>query len=230
MLSWGMISIGRQPLQLGPHDLAALQQGVAAQLPWFAARTAASVNAELITQPFFSFHRIVEICSQVPHPAQSVHVAFLPTGQVCVLTANLAGFCGMAAADPPTPLTDQQTAQIYANLADYWTTENTAYGELLLNSLDEIPWQADLDEVDRVVVETLQEEVAQHVAPPRAELQDGIWQMHKWVLTASKLLHRQLRVTPAGQVSRHDELVDQELPVPPGQYWGMVDGRLVPVG
>lgn len=225
-----MIPIGRQPLQLGPHDLAALQQGVSAQLPWFTARATAGVSAELITQPFFSYHRIVEVMSQVPHPALSVHVAFLPTGQVCVLTANLAGFCGVAAADPPPCWPGAEAAQIYANLADYWTTENTTYGELLLNNFDEIPWHSELDEVDRMVVETLQETVAAHVAPPAAEQRDGVWLMHKWVLTACTLIRRRLEVQPNGQVARHDEVMDNELPVPPGRYWGMVNGRLVPTG
>ncbi len=225
-----MITIGRQPLQLDPHDLAALQQGVAAQLPWFAPRASAGVSAELITQPFFTYHRIVEVMSQLPHPAQSVHVAFLPTGQVCVLTANLAGFCGMASVDPPQALTDPQTALIYANMADYWTTENTAYGELLLNAFDEIPWHAELDEVDQMVVETLEETVAQHVAPPQAELQGGVWVVNKWILTGARLLRRNLMIYQDGQVARHDEQMDKELPVPTGQHWGMVDGRLVPVG
>ena len=231
LLSETMITIGRQPLELGPHDLAALQQGVSAQLPWFASRAAAGVTAELITQPFFAYHRVVEIMSLVPHPARSVHVAFLPTGQVCVLTANLAGFCGMAAVDAPrAPLADARTVLIYANLADHWTCENSVPGELLLNSLDEVPWHPELDEVDQLVVETLQETVADHVAPPRAELHGGIWRVHKWVLTNATLIHRRLDVQPNGQVARHDELMDRELPVPSGQHWGMVQGRLVPVG
>ncbi len=203
---------------------------MAAQLPWFAERAAGSVTAELITQPFFSYHRVVEILSHVPHPAQSVHVAFLPSGQVCVLTANLAGLCGMAMVDPPRILSDEQTALAYANMADYWTTDNTAHGELLLGSLDDVPWHDDLDEVDQMVVESLRETVAADIALPRAERQGNVWVVVKWVLTAARLYRRTLMVYQDGQVARHDELLDQELPVPPGQHWGMVDGRLVPVG
>lgn len=226
-----MVEIRREALQLSTLEAQSLQRAIAQQLPEFGPRvTAGGLETELIIQPWFARHRVIEVMAKAHFPAQAVHVAFNEAGQCGVLTGNQVVFNAMVTADPPPRISSAEEATVYANLADHWTTES-GLGELLLASFDDIPWHDGLHEVDEVLIEDLAEQVGELIGPPRLIAQGPRgYALEKWILAAAQLLHRVLHVGIGGSFERKDQLIDGELPVPRGSVWGMVDGRLVPTG
>jgi hypothetical protein len=215
---------------LRPLEVAALKRAVDMQRPEFGPRlTSGGIVTEAIKQPWFARHRVIEVMSQTVFPAMTIHVVFGPDGGCGVLTGNPAVFEAMVAADPPPRLADAQSATIYANVADYWTTESPL-GELGISSLDEIPWLAEIDDIELMMVEALQDAVGAEVSAPSIRSTDDGFVQVRWVVSAAQLLRREVHVSRGGQVRRTDELVEGDLPVHPGRMWGMVDGRLVPTG
>lgn len=221
-----MTALTRQPLHLSPHQ----RQSLAQALPWPASRTAPDtpLETEVLLQPWFQNHRIVEVRSPLPHPPLQAHLALAPDDAWLLLTGHLETLNHLARRDPPSLQTDQEALR-YANLVDWWTTESRL-GELLLDSFQEIPWLRPLSPEQRAYVRHLEDRFAAQIHPLRIERQEGAWGVTKWLLSAARLLRRTLTVTPQGQLSRQDEVLAEDLPCPRGEFWGFVDGRLVPIG
>jgi hypothetical protein len=51
-----------------------------------------------------------------------------------------------------------------------------------------------------------------------------------WVISSRRLIFRELHVPPDGQMLRDERIWAEGLGVFPGKVWGMVSGRLVPIG
>jgi len=225
-----MVDITRERIRLSPAELLALKGAVGFQLPQFGPRVSAGdIRLSLMHQPWFVRHRIVEIESPGTFPAYQVHCAFDTAGQCGILTGNLVVLNAVVTADPPPRLAAADDAVVYANLIDHWTTESRL-GELLIHSLDEIPWFEELDPVEEMLIEDLGEQVGHLMGPLKVRAEGTGFVVEKWLLIACQLIYRELHVSADGHVERRDKVVDTELPCPKGEMWGMVDGRLVPTG
>ncbi len=226
-----MSDLERRPVALAGEERRALERALAAGLPGFAPRVSEGrvFEVEEIAQPWFRHHRILEVRSPVPPPERQIHVAFDAEGACSVLTASLESFNAMSRRDSPPRLEEPDGALRYANLADWWTTESTL-GELLISTFDEIPWHRSLPPKEAERVERLRGQVADLIQPLRIERRGEDWFVEKWLVSAARLIRRELSVSQGGQVNRHDRIVAEDLPCPRGRLWGFVDGRLVPVG
>ena len=234
------IRVVPQPTTLTGPEQDDLRRAVTTQLPaWLP--DLSGVDFLLLEQPFFRAHRICEAQRRGGFPARRFHFV-LPAGAggapspsagsaipgALVLTGHLGNLQAVCAAEPPL-LPDVDTARAFANIGDFWTTES-ALGELLLNSFAEIPWEKNLPPSEQAIVDSLRDSVAAHLQPPQVEpTPDGV-RVSKWILSNRALIRRELVVSARGQLSRRDEVLDEALPVPPGNLWGMLNGRLVPTG
>ncbi len=224
-----MAQLGRQSIKLGPQAINSLRGAVGFQYPQFAPRVSGGIQTELIEQPWFARHKVVEVNSVAHFPAKSITVAFDEQALCGVLTANLAVFNAIVAADPPPRIADLDDALVYGNIADHWTSES-GLGELVVASLDEVPWAEDLDPIEQMLIDDLAEQVGQLIEPLRIVRRENSFVIEKWVVAAAQLIRREVEIAPSGRVDRRDQLIDSELPCPKGEIWGMVGGRLVPIG
>ena len=223
--------IERRTIRLLPREVEALRGAVALDRPAFEPRLAAGgLRTDQLLNPWFSTFRIIEVASEHVPPARMIHVALGPeTGRV--LSGNLSALNAIARHDPPPRIDTPEAARNYANITDFWTTESEL-GELLIGSLDEVPWYEDMDPVEEILIQDLAEQLAGQLGQPwiapRGDA--GGFVLVKWVVSNRSLIRRELHITPAGGVTRIEEVIDSELPVAPGRVWGMRGGRLVPIG
>ncbi|HIA04750.1 MAG TPA: hypothetical protein EYN66_23130 [Myxococcales bacterium] len=101
---------------------------------------------------------------------------------------------------------------------------------MLIQEFDEIPFLDDLDPIEQVLIDDLKDAVESMIRPLHMEEYDDGFIMVKWLLSEQRLICRALEITFGGEVARTDEIFDSTLPVSAGHYWGMRNGRLVPIG
>jgi hypothetical protein len=224
-----MLRLSRAKIQLSPAELGPLRAAVERDAPEFAHRLANPIEVDRLEQPWFRRHRVLDVQSAVPFPARRLHVAVGPDGAVRVLTARLANLQAVAADDPPLDLDDEENAEAYAAYGNAWTSAH-ALGELKLGSFGEIPWHASLDEGQRRVIEEVRARWGASIQPETRRRGPDGWAFHSWWLAMGKLIERELVVPRDGRLRRTDQVHAAELPVPPGNHWQFVNGRLLPVG
>lgn len=224
-----MISIERRTLTLTPDEDRAVGQVLSERAPAFFALLNDGLATTLVTQPFFRRHRIVELEATGAFPARSMVLALPETGAPRILSAALPALNKLAGDDPPPRIDGGGTARIYANLCDEWTTESE-HGELVIDSLEEIPWFDDLDPAEQGLVARLRDTFGAAIGPLEVEATASGWDVTKWLVASRMLVRRRLSVASTGHLLRQDVVYERALPVAHGLVWGVVQGRLVPVG
>jgi hypothetical protein len=212
----------------GGTRLGELRREVEAHRPSFAHRLERPVLVEDVENPWFRKHRLLFVQSPSPMPALGIVVAVTPAGRVRVLAGQPAALNEIAVAEG-IELTDDEDALAYANLVTSWT-RSADFPEMPVGSFDEIPFRRHLIEAERVDVERLRGEVGARVAPMSFVRTDGGWWLDVWLISVSRLVHQTVDLRADGTIDVRDEIVVPRLPVPSGAAWGVVDGRLVPIG
>jgi hypothetical protein len=217
------------PVRLGADHLGHLRATIEQQAPRFAPRLTGPLLAFEICQPFFARHRVLQVQSPSPFPATAIHCVW-DGAAMAVLTGRLDHLVAVAEADPPSGLTDAGTARVYGNLVDAWTSGNWL-GDLQVGSFAEIPWKSPLTDEERDRVEDLRARFETDIQPPvlvRGPASGYV--LSRWIVADRHLIARRLHLPADGQVRREDDVRAEDLPVHPGRVWGMVDGRLIPIG
>ncbi len=218
-----------QVVYLPDEDLAALRACVRDNYPSFLGRFDARPEIRELGQPYFGRHRVLELASAMPLPARRLHLALSEWGEVLPLSGRAARFQALCRADPPPPINAAGVALDYALFADFVTTEGEL-GELTLHRFSDIPFHAELDRTDRIIRESVRDTVGEQIGSPVATESEGGWTVIKWVVSEGALIRRELTVGRDGAFRRANDVLEPELPVPLGRIWGVVDGRVVPVG
>ena len=103
--------------------------------------------------------------------------------------------------------------------------------ELLITAFDDIPFHADMGDVEALLMDDLKELLGPHITAPVVARAGTGWTMTKWLVADARLLRRTLRIDAVGRLARADEVFEAALPCPVGRYWGIdASGRLVPIG
>ncbi len=222
------MQLGRTTITLTPAELALLRTAVERDAAEFAPRLASPLGFDRLDQPWFRKHRILDVSSAVPFPARRVHVAAFDGG-MRVLTAHLEHLHQVAAHDPPLDLDDQTKAVAYATYGNAWT-RTYALGELKIGTFSDIPWFASLDETQQTQIDQLARQFGDAVKPEQQQRGEDGWVIRAWWIAHRRLIERELVVPRDGQLRRTDVIHAEDLPLPPGNQWRFVNGRLIPVG
>lgn len=222
------MQLGRTIIALSPQEQDQMEAAVREDAPSFADRLGGDLKIERIEQPWFRRHRILDISSAMPFPARRIFVAVWDGG-VAVLSARIDHLRRVAAHDPPLDLDDEQKAADYATFGNAWTREY-ANGELAIGTYSDIPWYPKLAPEEQARVDELGARIAASIAPEQHRRTDEGWVIRTWWLAHRRLIEREIVVPRDGQLRRTDTIHADELPVPPGHQWRMVNGRYLPVG
>lgn len=224
----GMEPYARRRFELPPEDRFGLRAAVERDRPRFSARLDGVLEVEALAQPFFRGVEILDVTSPAPFPPSQINVAWSKTPRrLWVLTGRIDRLCEVALAERPEGLADPKTAIAYALHADAWTSESEL-GELRIASLDEIPWFPELNEQERALVEGLKLTLGARVQPRKLTMSVAEYQLAFWLISDQRLIERHLRVPLSGALEREDRLHADQLPLPRGRTWGVVDGRYLP--
>jgi hypothetical protein len=224
-----MLELARTRITLTPTELSRLRAAAERDAHAFVDRLQGPIDVEQVEQPWFRTHRILEIGSGAPFPARGLDVAITADGEVLILTARIEHLQRVAAADPPAGMDRLENAAPYALYGNGWTS-TSAMGEVRIDGFDDIPWQASLDDAQRARIEELRQRWSAEIQPETSEQTAAGWRFRHWCVATRQLIERELVVAPDGQLRRTERVHEQYLPVPPGRYWRLVKGRLVPVG
>lgn len=216
------------PDALGDTHLAELRREIGVHRPIFLERLDRPILIEDVGNPWFRQHRILFVQSPSPMPAIGITVCLAPSGRYRVLAGQPTALNEVARAER-IALTDDEDARAYANLVTSWTRA-ADFPEMPVESFDEIPFRPALSEADRSRIQRLRAEVIGRMAPLSFVRAGDGWRLDVWLVSVSRLIHRIADLRADGTLDVRDDIVATELPVPPGRVWGMVDGRLVPVG
>jgi hypothetical protein len=222
------MQLTRTVITLSPQEQDQLEAAVRADAASFLDRLAGNLKIERIEQPWFRRHRIVEVASPMPMPARRLFVAFYDGG-VSVLNARIDHLQRVAAHDPPLNLDDEANAAAYATYGNAWTRVY-ANGELKIGTFSDIPWHANLGADEQARVDELGKRVGDAIAPEQHRRTDGGWVIRTWWVAHRMLIEREITVPLDGQLTRNDTIHAEDLPLPAGQVWRMVNGRYLPVG
>jgi len=189
------------------------------------------MGTQVLHQSYFRRHRVLRLQLISVMPPKVLHLCspIGRPGELMLLSVHIERIEAIINAEPPFRITDNETASRYAEHIDEWTRDSP-YGELVLSSFDDIPFYPEVDPVDDALIKTLQDTVSDKIVPLQTQqVQDG-FVYQKWLVDNRRLSFRQMHVRTNGLISRHEQVVHDEIPCPPGRAWGEVDGRLVPVG
>jgi hypothetical protein len=218
----------RNAVELDTPTRRTLAAAVIAEQPDFAARLP-GIEAATVEQPFFARTSILDVTSPLPMPSRRLYMALTKPAEFHVLTGHIEQLNCVAAADPPEGLEDPPLAKEYMFYASAWTTVSTGR-ELLLNSIDDIPWWEFLDDAQKVQIEDIKQAFGPKIRPPELFMAFPNYELQQWFLVGQTLVERVLTVSMKGQFARAETVHRRGLPVPPGRIWGHKDGRFVPVG
>jgi hypothetical protein len=158
----------------------------------FAHRLDGPLFAYLRTQRWWKHHRIVEIQSAAPMPAEGVAFGFGPNGDVCVLRAHVENLQNIIRVDPPTEPITTQEARAYAMFCNGLTTD-ARWGELTVDSFDDIPLRTLLAPDERAAIEELRDKHAARMHPPALDESSEGFSLRLWVVSMSRLIEREIR-------------------------------------
>ena len=223
------ITVGSVKATFSAEERARLGPVLEREWPPFAPRLAGTLHVTERTQPWFRRHRVLELSSPAPQPATSIHIAVTPAGLLRVLRGHLENLVQMAKEDAPEPIDREEAALAYATECGAWTTD-AELGELPLDRFDDIPWRPTLTPVEQAQARELRARLENRVHPPLVVKTERGHTVKSWVLSSRRLIYRELHVPPTGQMLRDERVWAEGLGVFPGRVWGMVSGRLVPIG
>jgi hypothetical protein len=222
------MQLGRTVITLSPQEQDQLEAAVREDAASFADRLGGNLKIEQIDQPWFRRHRILEIGSPMPMPARKIFVAVWDGG-VHVLSEHLEHFQKVAAHDPPLNLDDEANATGYATFGNAWTRAY-ALGELKIGTFSDIPWYPKLEAAEQARIDELGARLGGSIAPEQHHRSDAGWVFKSWWVAHRQLIERELVVPRDGKLQRNDTIHAADLPLPPGNQWRFVSGRLIPVG
>jgi len=222
------IKLLRKPFQLSPTQLTRLREAAERDAHAFVDRLSGPIDVHEITQPWLRRHRVLEIGSAAPFPARALFVV-VNDREIRVLNARLENLQRAAAEDPPLRMEREDNAADYAAYGHAWTTP-AAMGELRIESFDEIPWHARLDDKSRQQIDELRARFGDAIRPEERKQTSEGWHFRSWWIATRQLIERELIVEANGQLRRIDQVHAEYLPLPPGRHWKLVDGRLIPAG
>jgi hypothetical protein len=211
---------GRKNPRLDSPQMTALRTAIERAVPSFEPRLPNAHITELVL-PFFARMRILEVASPIPTPARVVYCALDPANAAYVLTGRLEELQTVCRTDPPA-VASTESALVFLNLVAVWTAEET--GELRIATFDDIPWTSP---ASTGRISELRANVAARISPPDMTAIDGGHRLEYWSVARSRLLHRTISIQTSGALDVTTEVV-ADLPVPPGNVWSLVGGRLVP--
>ena len=221
--------IERRRINLRGEEAQLLKTAIRAQYPSFAHRLQAGVVGEALTQPWFRRTHIIEVISENVEPATSLCTALLD-GRGYVLTGHIEHINWLVENDPPPRLTDEEQTMAYGNIMDSWSTMSQQ-GELLIETWDDIPFYPDCGPIERELMAATRKQLEAHIGAPKVRPGRSGWILEKWLVASGALIRRELHINTNGDIRRRDDVLDNELPVPKGNKWGMDGrGRLVPLG
>jgi hypothetical protein len=200
-------------VSLSPEERARLTLAIERDWPPFAARAGGPLLVTERGQRWFRLHRVLEVGSPTPAPAMSIHVALTPHGQVLVLRGHLEHFVQMANEEPPAGLDAEENALAYATDCDAWTTE-AELGELVIASLDEVPWRGEMTAKEQQQARELRLRLAGALHPPQVARGDRGFTVKTWLISERRLIYRELHIPPSGQVLRDERVWAENLGVP----------------
>ena len=207
-----------------------VEEAIRVQRPQFARRFREGVKMTVLEQSFFLRSRIIDVSSLVTAPPRTIHAALIDDAAF-VLTGHIEHINALVGRDPPPLLADEASAMAYGSIMDHWSTDNVEYGCLLIRCWEDIPFFSDLGKVERDLMDYTRDLLAPFMGPPTIHLEGDEWVLVKWLVTGGALVRRDLHIRTSGEIRRHDEVYDSELPVPKGERWGVDEtGRLVPIG
>jgi Putative bacterial sensory transduction regulator len=222
------VTVGARRVALTADERHRLDEAVRRDWPPFAPRLAGVLTFDERLQPWWRNHRVIEVQSLLPAPASSLVVVFRPGGACNVLRGHPEVVACMAAADPPAALGDEAQARAYATHCTSWTSE-ARWGEVIITCFQDIPWRIALTPEERRVVDELRRALESRIHAPRFDRSESGWRLRSWVVSEGRLLERDVLVPSDGRFVKTDAAHGEQLPVPLGTSWGMIDGRLVPV-
>jgi hypothetical protein len=223
-----MRELARTRIQLTPAELAQLRAAAAQDAPSFVDRLALPIDVERVEQPWFRRHHVLEMATGAGSSARTLTVA-AGDRAMRVLTGRIDNLQAVAADDPPVGVDGEDAAAAYAACGDGWTS-GYALGELRIASVDDIPWQAHLDDDARQRIAEVRARWGTAIGPEQRQHDRAGWHIRGWWITTRQLIERELIVEPSGQLRRIDQVHEEYLPVPAGRYWKLVNGRVIPVG
>lgn len=222
-----MTALRRIPVSLSADLLERIKQALGAALPHWGGRVN-TVSIEEIEQPFFKSWKILEVISPSPLPDLRAHLGWQPGGgALLVLTGVLQHLHELATAEPPRGLLDDTAAETYAWNASGWTTESHLR-DFRISAASEIPWLPQLKPEDKQLIDEITREG--RIAPLKQQRTAAGLELHYFLLNNKRLIERRLLVPPSGLLSRKDTVLRENLPVPPGRIWKMLNGRPTPAG
>jgi hypothetical protein len=217
-------------IALPPAARAVLRRAIERDYRQLLARLDVATVSE-IEQSFFGERRLLYVESAVPDPAVAAHVMWMPApapgGEMRVLTGHLATLNELIADESATIHSDE--AVLYAHNADRWTTEYEL-ADMTLSRFDDLPWRKRLTGAQVTRIEALRETYSTAIGPPQTTELLGGWTVEKWVVCDCMLIRRTLQLGDLGQLARTDDIRETKLPVYPGNWWKLIDGKLVPIG
>jgi len=222
------MQLTRTVITLSPVEQAQLEGAVHEDAASFIDRLGGPLKIERIEQPWFRRHRILEVGSPMPMPARRVFVAAFEGGMK-VLNAHLEHLQRVAAHDPPPQLDDEANAAAYATYGNAWT-RTYANGELKIGTFSDIPWYPNLGPEEQARVDELGARLGDAITPEQHRRTDEGWVIRTWWVAHRRLIEREIVVPLDGQLRRDDTIHAEDLPLPPGHQWRMVNGRYLPVG
>lgn len=223
------ITVGSTRATLGAEERARLAKLVEHDWPVFAPRTAGPLEIHERTQPWFRRHRVLQLTSPAPLPPMALYVLVTPAGDLRILTGHLEALVQLAKQDPPEGLEREEVALAYALEVGTWVSD-AEYGELPLERFDDIPWRPTMSAAEQAQARELRARLAAAVEPRRVVSTERGFTVKSWLLSNRRLMSRELHVPPSGQLLRDERVWAEGLGVFPGKVWGMVSGRLVPIG
>lgn len=198
---------------LSPEERARLTMAIERDWPPFAARVGGPLVVSERGRRWFRLYRVLEVASPTPAPAMSIHVAQTPHGELRVLRGHLEHFVQMAQDDPPAGLESEENALAYAKDCDAWTTE-AELGELVIASLDEVPWRSEMTAKEQQQARELRLRLAGALHAPRVVHGERGFTVKTWLVSERRLVYRELHVPPSGQVLRDERVWADNLGVP----------------
>jgi len=207
------LTIGSKLIQIDPDVMERVKAACAAEWPAFLPRFGGWLQCYERVQPWWRRHRLVEVHSPMPMPAVGLPVVFVPGGAIRVLRGHLEHVVEMARTDPPKNLDLPSHARAYATFCGELTTD-AQWGELPVDSFDQIPFRTSLSPAERDQIHALRVKHAADIHAPKLEKTAAGFVLEAWMVSRSRLIHRKIVVPRSGQLTREERVLADPIPVP----------------
>jgi hypothetical protein len=228
------VLLARTNISLTRSEQQCLHDTLEHEVPDLLHRLQQPYAVDRLEQPWFRRHNILDVqFLSEPAPARlylAVAIGAVSDDDVAmsVLTGELQHLIDLATLDPPQCLDNEALAAAYAAYGNEWT-RGRRFGEMMIASFDDLPWSFPLSHADEQRVDALRARFGRQLYAQRRSHTTAGWCFQAWWLSARSLIERELVVPITGALTRKDVVHVTELPVPLGEVWDVVDGRLVPI-